>query len=156
MNHMDGKKIAIAVGAGLLGISILNSVYQAGLSAGLAGSGRGVVVDHGFFPFPPFLLIVGGLFFLAWRKRWIGHGNGHGHGPGSRGRGPGPGGPPRFFEEWHRQAHEADPRPVTPVTPAAPATPAAPPTAERPANGAEAAPVGAPRSETGATETTML
>ena len=144
MNDWSCKKIAIAVGAGLLGISIVNSAYQAGLSAGLARSGNpGVVVDHGFFPFPPFLLIVGLVLFVAWRKRWIGHGNGNGSGP--IGRGPGGGRPPRLFEEWHQRAHEAEARPVTPAAP----------TGERSGNGAETAPAGA-RPEGSATETRML
>ena len=145
MNNLDGKKIGIAVGAGLLAIAIVNSAYQAGLSAGLARSGNpGVVVDHGFFPFPPFLLIVGLVLFVAWRKRWIGHGNGNGSGP--IGRGPGGGRPPRLFEEWHQRAHEAEARPVTP---------AAAPTGERSGNGAESASAGA-RPEGSATETRML
>lgn len=121
MNERDGKRVLIIGGAVLLGIAVVNNAYQAGLSAGLVGSGRvtGVARVHGydgFGIFPPFPLIVIGLFlFLAWRRGWIGggprNGNGHGNGPdrgfGSR--------PPRFFEEWHRRAHEAEAAPAAPA-----------------------------------------
>ena len=106
MNERDVKKIAIVAGLGLLGLAILNQAYRAGVAAGLAYSGNPRAIDHvhgfGFFPFPPFLLIIGGvLLFMAWRRRWIGNGN------GTPGGGPGAGRPPRLFEEWHRRAHEA-------------------------------------------------
>lgn len=94
MNDQEFKRIAIIAGIGVLGIWTLTHV-------------------------PPGPIIVFGVLgFIAWRKNWLGFGNGHGigNGPG-RGYGPGPGWqrpsrshrpPPRFFEEWHRRAHEAD------------------------------------------------
>ena len=104
MNDREVKKIGIIVGVGLLGLAIVNGIYQAGFNAGLARGGNPSAValhrDFGFFPFPPFLFLIAGvLLFVAWRRRWIGNGAGpHGRGPG---------GPPRLFEEWHRRAHEA-------------------------------------------------
>ena len=135
MNDPDVKRIAIIGGAALLGLAILNQAYEAGVAAGLAHSGRGVGVydGHGFFPFPPFLLIAGIVAFVIWRRR-------NGHGNGGPGRGFGPGRPPRLFEEWHRRPQEAgqeQPRPeagvpaapfphVPPVTTAPPANPGQP------------------------------
>jgi hypothetical protein len=118
VNDKDLKKIGIIAGVGLLGLAVVNGIYQAGFNAGIArGDNPSAVAlhrDHGFFPFPPFLVLIGGvLLFVAWRRRWIGNGNG----PGSGGRGPGGGGPPRFFEEWHRRAHEAAAEPPPPATP---------------------------------------
>lgn len=105
MNEREIKGVGIVVGLGLLGMVILNGAYRAGFAAGFAQGGNPTgVVPHGggFFPFPPFLLlIVGVVLFVAWRRRGIGSG------PGSSGRGPG-GGPPKMFEEWHRRAHQAD------------------------------------------------
>lgn len=115
MNDPELRKVGIFVGAGLIGIAILNSVYQAGVSAGIGRDGRYVDHDGGLFPFP--LLLIGGVvFFLYWRRR-NGHGGGGGTGGGrgqvneysGRGFGRGPAGPPRFFEEWHRRAHENAP-----------------------------------------------
>ena len=107
MDDRDMKRIGIVAGLGLLAFLVLSQAYQAGVATGLARDGDGTVVGphggFGFFPFPPLLLlVVGGLVFLAWRRRWIGGG------PGSTGRGPGSGGPPRMFEEWHRKSHEAE------------------------------------------------
>ncbi len=94
---------AIAVGVG---------AYKAGLSAGLAETGRAGeavrVVDHDRFgigfPFGLILfpLLLFGIFALAKAAFW--HGGWGGPGPG--GWGPAPwmhGGP---FEEWHRRQHE--------------------------------------------------
>ena len=102
MNEREMKVAGIVAGAGLLGLLILNGTYEAGVRAGLAQSGN-PAAHHadGFFPFP-LLLIIGVVLFIGWRRRWFG-----GNGPGSVGRGPGGGGPPRFFEEWHRRAHES-------------------------------------------------
>ncbi len=103
MNERELKIVGIAAGAGLLGIVIVNQVYQSGFNAGLAQSGNPTAVAYhrdGFIPFP-LLLIAGVVLFVIWRKRTMG-----GNGPGSFGRGPGSGGPPRMFEEWHRRAHE--------------------------------------------------
>lgn len=134
VNDPELKRVGIVVGAGLVGVAILNSVYQAGVAAGIGRDGRSVDHDGGLFPFP--LLLVGGLvYFFYWRRRGgRGPGNGNGLGSGSRfgggaaGLGRGASGPPRFFEEWHRRAHEAEgtapqapwtavpeaPRPATP------------------------------------------
>ena len=142
MNDRDIKKIAIVVGLILLGLAILNNAYRAGLAAGLVHSGRATAVapvdgyhGFGFFPFPPFLLILAGVvLFLMWRRRWAADGN------GTPGRGPGGGRPPRIFEEWHRRAHEADVAATT-----APATPPTPPSSPTP----PPSPSGTPGSETG-------
>lgn len=130
MNDPELKRVGIFVGAGLVGVAILNSVYQAGVSAGMGRDGR--YVDHdGLFPFP--LLLFGGLAFFFWWRRRNGHGGGPGNGGGMPGRGfgRGPGGPPRFFEEWHRQAHgmtpPAAPAPQAPAAPSGPAAGTAPP-----------------------------
>ena len=119
MNDREVKKIGIVVGVGLLGLAILNGIYQAGFNAGLArGSNPSAVAlhrDFGFFPFPPFLLLIGGvLLFVAWRRRWIGNGGPHGRGPG---------GPPRLFEDWHRRAHEAAVEPPAPAPQTPPQAP---------------------------------
>ena len=107
MNEREIKGVGIIVGLGLVGMAILNGVYRAGFSAGLAQSGQGgasvsVHPGYGFFPFPPILLIIGGIFlFVMWRRRWSGNGS------GPAAHGPGGGRPPRLFEEWHRRAHDA-------------------------------------------------
>lgn len=104
MDERDVKRLAIAGGVGLFVFWVLNSAYNAGLSAGLASDGEGGYgVRHGFFPFPPFLLIFGGIALFIYLKR-----RGHIGGPGPSDRGRGRGGPPRFFEDWHRQAHQDD------------------------------------------------
>ncbi len=96
--------------------------------------------------FPWGLLIVGGILYFLWRNGMFDRGGRFGHGPrygGGYGPGyppapmPGPGapeqgdnpvfgGPRAMFEEWHRQAHEAERAAAqAPATPAAPAAPAA-------------------------------
>ena len=134
VNDPELKKVGIWVGAGLVGVAILNSVYQAGVAAGVGRSGGYVDHDGGLFPFP--LLLIGGLvYFFWWRRRGGGHG-----GPNGRGFRPGVGAPPRFFEEWHRRAHEAmPPSAAAPRPPATPTYPAAP-TAPTPAAGTGSAP----------------
>jgi hypothetical protein len=102
---------------------------------------HGPVVYH-TFGFPPLLLIAGiVLLVMGIRRGWF---------DGLFGPGPGgPGGPPgqtppqagraawgppwsqdarrQMFDEWHRQAHAAEPQGgVTPTTPAAPSHPAQP------------------------------
>jgi hypothetical protein len=104
---------------------------------------------HGGPHFPWGLVIVGGIAYIAYRKgafdrfggpggpfggggRYVrGYGDGPGGGYASRppegptpGQGFGPGfrGPRAFFDEWHRQAHEADMvhYPAQPAPPAGP------------------------------------
>ncbi len=106
MNEREIKGIGIVVGLSLVGMAILNGVYRAGVAAGLAQSGQGTALHpghgFGFFPFPPFLLLVAGVvLFVVWRRRSAGDG------PGPSGHGPGGGRPPQILEEWHRRAHEA-------------------------------------------------
>jgi hypothetical protein len=119
------------------------------IQTGQAANVRGYY--HGGPHFPWGLLILGGIAYVAWRKgafdrfggpggpfggggRYVGSG-----GPGPEGGytppqgpespGPGPGfgpgfrGPRAFFDDWHRQAHEAEraQRPAPPAPPAAPA-----------------------------------
>ncbi len=106
MNEREIKGLAIVGGVAFVGIALLNQVYQAGVNAGLTASGNPAArIDHGFFPFPGFgLLIIGGLVFLFLRRRGMHGGPGGGSGgPGGR---LGGGRPPRLFDEWHRQAHE--------------------------------------------------
>ena len=121
------------------------------IQTGQAANVRGYY--HGGPHFPWGLLILGGIAYVAWRKgafdrfggpggpfggggRYVGSG-----GPGPEGgytppqgpesHGPGPGfgpgfrGPRAFFDDWHRQAHEAE-RAQRPAPPTPPAPPAAP------------------------------
>jgi hypothetical protein len=134
VNDGDMKRVGIVAGAVLLGGAVLNHAYQAGLAAGLMQSGRVTAVAPvdgvGFFPFPPFpLLLIGGFLFLMWRRRQAGGG------PWSHGRGPGRGGPPRIFEDWHRQAHEGNGGPASTATPTP--TPAPTPTEQPMSRGTE-------------------
>ena len=103
--------------------------------------------------FPWGLLIIGGILYLLWRNGMFGgpgrygpggpgQHDGGGYGPGSgygptptpgapgapgpgQGGGPGFGGPHALFEEWHRQAHEAE-RVQQPHAPAGPPATGAP------------------------------
>ena len=141
MNLTDRERtIAIAAGAGLVGIFIVNGAYRSGFNAGLAQSGdsRGYH-DAGFDFFPPLpLILLGVIAFIWWRRRQSRPGQGPGPSIDHAGPGPGPGagigrgpsgggggskssvGPARLFEDWHRRAHEADWE-----APAARSTPAA-------------------------------
>ena len=115
--------LALVLVAGLVGIGVF--IYNAGVSQGLAASGKLVAPDGGavpavpYYPYAPyfyrpwgfgffpfgfifpllfFLLIfaaIRGAFFRGWR--W-----------GSRG-GSGPDQVPPMFEEWHRKMHENQP-----------------------------------------------
>lgn len=144
VNDPELKRVGIFVGAGLVGVAILNSVYQAGVAAGIGRDGRYVDHDGGLFPFP--LLLIGGLVYFLYRRRRGGSGPGNGHGlgggprfgGGAAGLGRGASGPPRFFEEWHRRAHEAEGTAPQASTPRAPWTAA--PEAPRPAAPDAAAP----------------
>jgi hypothetical protein len=98
--------------------------------------------------FPWGLLIIGGILYLLWRNGMFDRGGRFGHGPrygGGYGPGypPAPmppsgpelvdnpifGGPRAMFDEWHRQAHEAEraaaQAPVAPPVPPAPTAPSA-------------------------------
>jgi hypothetical protein len=137
----QNRRIAIIAGAGLLGFFILNGVYQAGVNAGLSGDRNW---GHGPGFFPPFpLILLGILVYIGWKRRWFGGGPSGPGGPGGPGgRGPG-GGPPRFFEEWHRRAHEAgrEQPPAPPASQAAPGNPWTPaPPAPPPADASGANP----------------
>ena len=88
--------------------------------------------------FPWGLLIIGGILYLLWRNGFFegrGFGNrGYGprYGPG-QGGGPGFRGPREYFDEWHRESHQAVHQahaPAQPAEPQAPVTPAAPAAAE--------------------------
>lgn len=108
-----GWGVLLAVVLILAGIAIGLGAYHAGVSHGLAQSGRAtevvrVVGPRGFFPFGLFIfpLLFLGVFLLV---RWsFGPRGWHSH----EGRwGPGPWGGPERFEErardWHRKQHEA-------------------------------------------------
>ena len=98
----------------LAGVAIGVTAYNAGVSHGLAESGRAVQVVRevgpGWFPFGflIFPLLFFGFFLLLrlsfWRRGW------RGHGPGPLGRGPWSEDPKARFEErareWHRREHE--------------------------------------------------
>lgn len=131
MDDKDLKRYAIIGGAVLLGVAVLNQIYQSGFNAGLAATGEGGRYHgDGFFPFPGLLLVAGAIWFFCFRRR--GRGNG-GHWPGVQGQNR----PPRLFEDWHNRAHQADVAsggsggPHVPQSPndltEAPAAPAAPP-----------------------------
>ena len=151
VNDREKKVAGIVAGAGLLGLLVMNAVYDAGVRAGLAQSGNPAAVAHhgdGFFPFP--LLLIGGVvLFIAWRKRWF-----NGNGPRSIGGGPG-GGPPHFFEEWHRRAHEADAGTGT-GTPTERGPVAAAPEATRADQGQTDQPDGPTQPQRNPNETTMI
>lgn len=108
--------------------------------------------------FPWGLLIIGGIIFFLWQKGMIGgpgryggpRHDGYGNGyppapmPPTPGQGQGPAGPsfrgPReYFDEWHRQAHDAQTIPATPAEqPAAPQAPVTPTDAPTPGSDAPA------------------
>src|SRR5262249_25276990 len=115
MRMLIGIVLVVAVAAGLAGIG--TQIYNAGIAQGIAQSGKLPSTGPGAGPHPhPFYPYYGpfhgfgfGFFGLLWRvlviflrfgvlRRafW-----GGGPGSGSYGRGA-----PRWFEEWHRQAHE--------------------------------------------------
>jgi hypothetical protein len=128
-----------------------DALIQTGQVANARGYGY-----HGGPHFPWGLLILGGIGYIAWRKgafdRFGGPGGPFGgggryvrsygpgpeggftppQGPGDAGSGQGFGtafrGPRGFFDEWHRQAHEAEQgrQPSPPTQSAPPAPPAGP------------------------------
>lgn len=116
MRMLTGIVLVVAVAAGLAGVG--TQIYNAGVAQGIAQSGKLPSPGPGAGPYPyPFYPYYGGpfhpfgfgFFGLLWmvlliflvfavlrRAYWGGRPWG-----GSYGRGA-----PRWFEEWHRQAHE--------------------------------------------------
>ncbi len=116
MRMLTGIVLVVAVAAGLAGVG--TQIYNAGVAQGIAQSGKLPSPGPGAGPYPypfypyyggPFHLFGFGFFGLLWmvlliflvfavlrRAYWGGRPWG-----GSYGRGA-----PRWFEEWHRQAHE--------------------------------------------------
>ena len=108
-----GWSVVLLVVLILAGIAIGVGAYNAGVSHGVAQSGKAteivrVVGPGGFFPFGflIFPLVFFGFFLLL--RLSFGRRAGHWRG-GSWGHGPSGPGPERFEEraiEWHRQQHE--------------------------------------------------
>ncbi len=117
MEDKDLKRYAIIGGAVLLGVAVLNQIYQSGFNAGLAATGQGGRYHgDGFFPFPGLLLVGGAIWFFCFRRR--GRGNG-GNGNGIHGQNRAP----RLFEDWHNRAHQADVATGGPSGPQVPQSP---------------------------------
>ena len=168
----NGKKWLLIGLLVLGGFWLVNDAYDDGYRDALVQSGQGQTFRNyrGGPHFPWGLVILGGIGYVAWRKGAFdrfggpdgpfngGNGNGqrgvrrYGAGniaaqtPGAHlsGQAFGPGfrGPRAFFEDWHRQAHEAASRVQHPAPPA-------PPTPPAPAAGAPAAAPEAGASEAG-------
>lgn len=159
--NSNGKRWLLIVALILGAFWLSSSSYHEGFSDGMIASGQNpaAVRYRGGPHFPWEILIVGGIAYIAWRKgafdRFGGPGGPFGggprdlqqYGPGSgqtppygpgQGFGPAFRGPRAFFDDWHRQAHEAEraqyPAPSTPPTP--PAAPQSPSTADVSGNGA--------------------
>jgi hypothetical protein len=160
--HSNGKRWLLIAALVLGGFWLASSSYHEGFTDGMIQSGQApAAMRYRSGPhFPWEILIVGGIAYIAWRKgafdRFGGPGGpfsggprelgqyGPGGGPGQtppsgQGQGFGPAfrGPRAFFDEWHRQAHEAEQAqyPTTPTPPAPPAQPA-PSAADASGNGA--------------------
>jgi hypothetical protein len=164
------------------GFWLVSDSYWDGYSDGLLSSREGTVVRYRGGPhFPWGLVIVGGIAYIAWRKgafdRFGGPGgpfnagggrgmqrygdyrpgNGPAPTPGHSGSGQGFGpmfrGPRAFFDEWHRQAHEAErqQRQSQGYYRDYPEAPAPPAPASQPASPAAAAGNGASQAEVGPT-----
>jgi hypothetical protein len=143
----NGKRWLLIGLAILAGFWLLSDAYDDGFRDAMIASGQGGSIwrYHDGPEFPWGLLIIGGICYIAWRKgafdRLGGPGGPYGGGSGIerygngggyvRGQGPAPQDGPRsgpafrgprgFFDDWHRQAHEAGQ-----AFHAAPAEPAAP------------------------------
>lgn len=121
----SGKRWLLIALLVLGGFWLLNDAYSDGfrdalVQTGQAGNGR---YYRGGPDFPWGLVIVGGIAFVAYRKgafdRFTGPGGAFGPGAGGYGvqryggggnvppAGPAFRGPRSFFDDWHRQAHEA-------------------------------------------------
>jgi len=153
------------------GFWLVNDSYRNGFNDALVQSGQTGALRyyHGGPHFPWGLLILAGIGYIAWRKgafdRFGGpggpFGGGYGNGergvdrydgaPGAPGFGQGFGpsfrGPRGFFEEWHRQAHEAQAQAQRPGPPAPPAGAPAPGNGTPPAGFAPAPPPPPPAPE---------
>ena len=132
MNERELKIVGGVAGAGLLLFILVNGAYDRGYSAALAQRGDPGVNAYGHGPGPwPILLIIGLVAFVIWRRRSQ---NG---GPGAPPTGGGPRGPqpPRFFQEWHAQAHAAQPPAQPPAQPTAGPSPAGPAPVTQPSAG---------------------
>ena len=147
MNERELKLIGAVAGVGLLLFILLNGAYDRGYSAAVAqgDNPNAVFYDHGPGPLPV-LLIAGVVLFFLWRRRSGPNGSPNGgFDGGPMGGGPRGPQPPRFFQEWHAQAHAGGPqatqttapqaqeqRPDQPQVqgPAMPPPPPAPPTDE--------------------------
>lgn len=148
--HGSGKRWLLIGLVILFGFWMVNDSYRDGYTDALVQTGQAENIRYyrGGPHFPWGLVILGGIGFIAWRKgafdrfgrpgspfgngsgeRGIQHyGGGAAPAPGGGGFGPGFRGPRSYFEEWHRQAHEAASvhaaAPPAPPAPPAPATPA--------------------------------
>jgi hypothetical protein len=161
----NGKRWLLVAALIIGGIWLINDAYRDGYSDALVRSGKVTAVTpihdgplyYAGGGFPWGLLIIGGLIYFAWRKGFFGGpgrygpGNGNGNGGhryggytpaqmtqdhGARQHyGPEFRGPRAFFEEWHRQSHEAEaarqhyqdyPAPPAPPASPSPPSPAAP------------------------------
>lgn len=144
--HGGGKRWVLIALLVLGGFWLVSDAYSDGfrdamVQTGQAGNAR---YYRGGPDFPWGLLVVGGIGFVAWKKGAFDRLGGPGgpFGPGGNGQrgiqpyGSAPGqnfgpafrGPRAFFDEWHRQAHEAaHGQPVSyQAPPAPPAQPYAP------------------------------
>jgi len=164
----NGKRWLLIVALILGAFWLSSSSYHEGFADGLIQSGQNPAAMryHGGPHFPWEILIVGGIAYIAWRKgafdRFGGPGGPFGGGPRdlqqygqgggqtppfgpAQGFGPAFRGPRAYFDDWHRQAHEAEraqyQAPSTPPTP--PAAPQAPSAPDASGNGA-GQPVGQP------------
>src|SRR5262245_14535135 len=129
--HSNGRRWLLIAALILGAFWLASDSYDDGFRDALVQSGQGPAAMryHDGPHFPWGLLIIGGIAYIAWRKgafdRFGGPGGPfggphdlHQHGPGSHGQtppgGPGQGfgpvfrGPRAYFDEWHRQAHEAE------------------------------------------------
>ena len=171
MQHGNGKRWLLIGLLILGGFWLANDSYDDGYRDALVQTGQAQNLRHyyGGPHFPWGLLILGGIGYIAWRKgafdrfggpggpfnggsgngergmQRYGTGNSPAYGPGASASGqegsPVFRGPRAFFEEWHREAHEAAARAQSqyPAQPA-PSAPSAPPA------GAPGASNGAPQS----------
>jgi len=141
--HGNGKRWLLIGLLVLGGFWLVNDSYRDGYTDALIQTGQTVNVrqfrDSGpDFPWGP--VILAGIGFVAWRKGAFDRFGVPG-GPFAGGRGsPSFRGPRAYFDEWHRESHEAERRQyVASVVPPAPPAPAPqtspPPSTEASGNG---------------------